>query len=173
MYRQTLQNSLTLSGPKVTRPGPLGLGCTPSTPSLVVGSLHKRSMSTTPPSSIVSGRCRLSICSILEMDRPMPACHVLRFVYCALYMCMVSRSRQSQKQAPCFTCRLAHSTDIHSKQCLKRDTCRAVGGIAMQLWPAMCGWYECCSKTVTSGLIASQPGRLMSLYIWYARFTFM
>ena len=84
MYGQTLQNSLTLSGPKVTRPGPLGLGCTPSTPSLVVGSLHKRSMSTTPPSSIVRGRCRLSICSIFEMDRPMPACHVLYFVYCAL-----------------------------------------------------------------------------------------
>ena len=84
MYRQTLQNSLTLSGPKVTRPGPRGLGCTPSTPSLVVGSLHKRSMSTTPPSSIVRGRCRLSICSIFEMDRPMPACHVLRFVHCAL-----------------------------------------------------------------------------------------
>lgn len=71
--RPTLQNSLTLSGPKVTRPGPRGLGCTPSTPSLVVGSLHSKSMSTTPPSSMVSGRCRLSICSIRMMDRPMPA----------------------------------------------------------------------------------------------------
>jgi hypothetical protein len=42
----TLQKSLTLSGPKVTRPGPRGLGCTPCTESLVVGSDHSRSIST-------------------------------------------------------------------------------------------------------------------------------
>ncbi len=70
---RTLQNSLTLSGPKVTSPGPRGLGCTPSTASLVVGSDQSRSMSTRPPSSIVSGRVSSSIWSMLLMERPMPA----------------------------------------------------------------------------------------------------
>lgn len=69
----TLQKSLTRSGPKVTNPGPRGDGWTPSTPSFVVGSDQRRSMSTTPPSSIVSGLCSCSIWSMRCMDRPMPA----------------------------------------------------------------------------------------------------
>ena len=69
---QTLQKSLTRSGPKVTRPGPRGEGCTPSTPSLVVGSDHRRSMSTTPPSSMLSGLVNSSICATRLMLRPMP-----------------------------------------------------------------------------------------------------
>ena len=68
------QKDFTRSGPKVTSPGPRGEGCTPSMPSLVVGSLQRRSMSTMPPSSMVSGRCSSSIWSIRSMDRPMPAC---------------------------------------------------------------------------------------------------
>lgn len=65
---RTLQKSLTLSGPKVTSPGPRGEGCTPCTASLVVGSLHSRSMSTGPPSSMVTGRWISCICSILLID---------------------------------------------------------------------------------------------------------
>ena len=71
---RTLQNSMTRSGPNVTRPGPRGLGWTPSTASLVVGSDQSRSMRTMPPSSMVSGRCRAAIWSMWEMDRPMPPC---------------------------------------------------------------------------------------------------
>ena len=71
----TLQNSLTRSGPNVTRPGPRGEGCTPSTPSLVVGSLQSRSMRTTPPSSMLSGLCSTSIWSTLLIERPIPVVH--------------------------------------------------------------------------------------------------
>lgn len=78
----TLQNSLTRSGPKVTRPGPRGLGCTPSTASLVVGSDQSRSMSTMPPSSIVRGRCSCSISLMALMDRPMPVQHPLHVSIC-------------------------------------------------------------------------------------------
>ena len=89
------QNSLTRSGPNVTRPGPRAFGRSPMTLSFSVGSLrshtpckssakaqhatmpprthlHSRSMSTMPPVSMVSGRCGCSSCSTLSMDFPMP-----------------------------------------------------------------------------------------------------
>merc|ERR1739848_550021 len=68
------QKALTLSGPNVTSPGPLGLGKTPSTESFIVGSDHKRSIRRGPPVSIDTGRSMLSISEIVEMDLPIPPC---------------------------------------------------------------------------------------------------
>jgi hypothetical protein len=72
-------------------------------PSLVVGSLHRRSMRTMPPCSIVRGRCSASICSMLFILRPMPA---TRKVRPELRPSLVRPTRECASLTPCTILRL-------------------------------------------------------------------